>query len=315
MIKLIDPFWLPARADLLAQWAHMESAGIDFQRTMEVLRDTSQRPFCDRLSQALRWFKHGTNPIDAWRRANLLQPWEHGVLSSGFESGRLEASLRMVADAVSAQIVRRREFLSKLTFPFTILLLASLLAPLVPLVRGDIGFFGFIVRGLLPTVLLASLIFVVLRRFEHWKSRSVQFARWAAATPVAGSMQIARARGNFLTVLALALRSGVPAIDALILAARSVHDASLAPGFAKAASMVRGGQTVHEALLAVGALDPAGDQLVRTGEFSGTLDEMIERAADRYHGRANDLAEGLVKFLPKLIYGLVMAFMVVSLLS
>jgi MSHA biogenesis protein MshG len=132
--------------------------------------------------------------------------------------------------------------------------------------------------------MLAALaaLWLAARSFVATPAGRLAWDRWKLRLPVAGKVLRKSALSRACRGLALALRSGVPVLDALQLAA-AVSDNAYLEG---ALLAMRSGVARGESLLAVsrkaGIFTPIVLQMVMVGEESGTLDEMLEEVGGLY---------------------------------
>jgi general secretion pathway protein F len=119
---------------------------------------------------------------------------------------------------------------------------------------------------------------------------------------------------RFLRTAGFLLSSGVPMLRALRLASRSIGNAYLAAHVEAAEGEVAGGVSLAAAL---SAFPPIVRQIVSTGEKTGTLPEMLERAAQMYENEFRlGVKKSLSAFEPALIIlmGLLVGFIVFAVL-
>lgn len=301
------------RADLLVQWAQMESSGIDTFRAMEILRDGAKSHASDNVDQALEWMKTGVSPATAWSRAGLLQGWQSELLDAGFSSGRGEWALRAMAESLTARAVRWKRFKSKMFLPFAVMILAGLLWALPALVAGEIGFFGFFFRITGAPAAIGGLIVMGIRLLQSAEDSAV--SNLIVNLPMIGPWLKLRTRADYLAITAQALRAGIPALNALPLASNAIRPPIIGRRYASTAELVAGGMTVAEALKQNGALNQAGFALVNSGEQSGALDDMLERTANAVDRDAQAHADHITTLVPRLIYVLIAGMMLLSIIG
>jgi general secretion pathway protein F len=106
--------------------------------------------------------------------------------------------------------------------------------------------------------------------------------RWHAlllATPLLGPLVRAANTARFAGTLAILVRGGVPLLQALVPASRVVTNLVLRDAVGDAAARVSEGATFARALRSSAASPPLLGHLVASGEATGNLARMLERAA------------------------------------
>ncbi len=106
--------------------------------------------------------------------------------------------------------------------------------------------------------------------------------RWIGARlwriPAIGSRMRLYQLARFYRTLGMLLRGGTPVVTAIDMASGLLAPA-LRPGLAKARAAIREGRTISEAMHENGLTTPVALRMLRVGERSGRMDEMMERIA------------------------------------
>ena len=139
-------------------------------------------------------------------------------------------------------------------------------------------------------------------------------ATWAKllrAIPVLGGLLARQQRRDGVFGLLLLLESGVPILEALPLAGKSVADPLLRARFAGAAAALAEGRSgVAETLNRYGVVDdPDTTALFASGEMAGRLDEVIRHQIRRWDAQLELQWDTLAEWLPRLFYVAVAIFM------
>ncbi len=100
--------------------------------------------------------------------------------------------------------------------------------------------------------------------------------------PIVGKIVLKGAMSRGCRSLALALRSGVPVLPSLALAADVVDNAHLAQAFRGMRGGIERGESVLIAANRAGVFTPVVLQMIMVGEESGNLDEMLEEVGQVY---------------------------------
>jgi MSHA biogenesis protein MshG len=100
--------------------------------------------------------------------------------------------------------------------------------------------------------------------------------------PVAGQIVLKATLARLARSLALALRSGVSAVQSLSLVAQVVDNTYVADRIEKMREGVERGESVLRTAVHAGVFTPVALQMVLVGEESGSLDDMMDEVADMY---------------------------------
>ena len=130
---------------------------------------------------------------------------------------------------------------------------------------------------LAPVLAAAAAVVAALSRQAGARQRARDFL---AALPVLGSWLSESDTARWASVMSALLASRVGLMEALDLAARGAGVSRRRTALEQAAGDVRGGTPLSEALERRSALTPTGYNLVRVGEQSGQLAEMLRALAN-----------------------------------
>jgi type IV pilus assembly protein PilC len=179
---------------------------------------------------------------------------------------------------------------------------------------GISNFAGSYFALLLLSIAAAAFIFWTwLRR----PGSRVRFDRWILSIPMLGSVAQKFSTSQAARTLATLLGGGIPLVNAIEVAARSIQNQYIARELHTAAQQVREGRALAAAMLDSGAAFPdVAVKMVEVGEQTGALQEMLNSLADFYD---EEIETNLGRFItiiePALlvIMGIVIAALLLSL--
>ncbi len=221
------------------------------------------------------------------------------TVAAGEQSGRLDVVLERLADWSETRQELRQKLqaatiypiiLTTLTIAVTILLLTYVVPQVVAvfenldrdlpiLTRVLITFSDFIrAWGLGLAVLIGGGIaaFVYMLKDESFR---VRVHATMLTIPVVGAMVRGINAARFARTLSILTSAGVPVLDALRISAATVANLPMRSAVEVAAHKVREGAPIARSLAASGLFPPLTIHLIGSGESSGRLGEMLERAA------------------------------------
>lgn len=260
------------------------------------------------------------------------------TVAAGEQSGHLDVVLERLADYTERRQMLRQKMSLALFYPLlltvmAILVTAALLAFVVPQVVqvfADIGQelppltlaliaisefvqnYGLI--SLLGIVALLVVWLILLRReavklFAH---------RWLLRLPVLAKLVRGLNTARFARTFSILTGSGVPVLEGLRISAQVLANLPMRRGVIQVADRVREGASIHASLEKTGLFPPMVIHLIASGESSGNLEEMLERAAANQEREVETFTAALLGiFEPMLILamgGLVLLIVVAILL-
>jgi general secretion pathway protein F len=221
------------------------------------------------------------------------------TVSAGEQSGHVDVVLERLADYTESRQQMQQKIQLALFYPALLTLVAvivviALMTYVVPqvvqvfenigqelpwLTQTLIAISDFLRNnGIVALLLLAAAgggIAWVLRK-EGPKRR---FHRVLLRLPMIGRLARGINAGRFARTFSIVTASGVPVLEGLSIAAQVMSNLPMREAVDEATRMVREGASIYAALDKSGYFPPMMVHLIASGESSGKLEEMLERAA------------------------------------
>lgn len=244
------------------------------------------------------------------------------TVAAGEQSGHLDAVLERLADYTESRQEMNQKVLMALFYPailtvMAVLVLIGLLGYVVPEVVQVFENIGqelpWLTRALIAVSdavrdygLYAAILLVAL---GAWASRLLRneehrarFHRTLLRIPVVGRMTRSLNTARFARTLSILAASGVPILEAMHIAAQVVPNLPMRRAVDTAALRVREGASIHASLEQSGLFPPMTLHLIASGEASGNLETMLDRAAHQQERETSmTISAALALFEPLLI--------------
>lgn len=134
-----------------------------------------------------------------------------------------------------------------------------------------------------PALLAAAVVAVL--GFRAWIGTSggrLAWDRFKLSIPIAGKIVRKATLARFARSLSLALKSGVPVVQALTVTADTVDNEYIGTRIQRMREGVERGESVLRTAMASGVFTPVVLQMVAVGEESGALDDLLLEIAEMY---------------------------------
>ncbi|HCK80150.1 MAG TPA: type II secretion system F family protein [Candidatus Competibacter sp.] len=313
------PLTARQRSRLFSQLATLEHSGIAPAQAFATIGGDLPPDARCALAQTAAALAKGADLASAGQDSGVLLPWEVRLVRAAATGGRLESLYRRLNGHYTGRAKLFDRLKSRLLLPFLILVLATFVAPFPALFQGAIGLGGYLLRALGPPLLLYGglrLLLFVYRR-QQLRETGAAWARFLAAIPVLGGLLARQQRRDGVFGLLLLLESGVPVLEALPLAGKSVADPLLRARFAGAAAALADGRSaLAETLQRYGVVDdPGAVALFASGEAAGRLDRVIAHQLRQWDAQLERQWDTLAEWLPRLFYVGVTLFMAVNIVG
>jgi len=299
--RRVDPSLLLVFSQELAA---LLKAGLPLFQSLDVMLERQKDPLLRQsLSTVREKVKAGIALSDAFRQeGDLYPPIFSASLVAGERSGNLDQVLRRFASHLRLNQSLKKKAISASVYP--IVLLTMMVALVTVLLVWVIPQFSSFYEGLgaeLPLatrMLLAladavrgNLLWIVLGLGAlvlsalYWLRREGSGVALDGALlrlPYFGGLMRMYATSQLMRTLATLLAGGLPLLNALEVAAASIGNRAMARAVGTATGRIREGASLTVALESTGMLEALPLEMVKVGEQTGALGDMLNAVAEFY---------------------------------
>ena len=298
----------PQLAMATRQLATLAQSGMTLDAALAAAAEQAEAPRVAKLLDAVRGDVSAGQPIHAAlaRHPRAFPPLYRGLAAAGAESGRLADVLLRLADYLEARQALRQRFIAAMVYPALVTLIALLVIgvllvyvvpQIVSVYQQSHQTLPVLTRALIATsdffratgwYWLALVATLVIAATLAWRRDAFRRRAQSAMLrmPLAGRLARSLDSARFASTLAILTGSGTPLLRALDAAADVVRMLPIEDAARAAAARVREGVPLARALKAQGVFPPVLVHLIASGEASGRLTPMLERAALELEGEA-----------------------------
>jgi type IV pilus assembly protein PilC len=318
--------------------ATLLKAGMPLVQSLDLLKRRVTSPvFKSVLNDVHEKVRSGTALSDAFAAQGDVFPRVYTAsLLAGERSGNLDAVLRRYVEYTKIIATMKRKTVSALVYPAILVSLALVLVSIIVLkVVPAFSDFYLTFGAELPLItriivrvsdfVRAQLLFIVIGLVAGvtavmvWVRQPGQQARFDHAIlrlPVVGSIAAKFATSQMARTLATLLGGGLPLVNALEIASRSIGNQYMAAQLDIVGTRVREGESFAAALEARGVFPEVAVKMAEVGESTGALQEMLNTVADFFDEEISTNMERFVTLVePTLlvIMGIVIAGLLLAL--
>jgi general secretion pathway protein F len=317
---------------LTRQLATLVRAGLPLEEALLAVSQQSEKPRVQKILLGVRAKVMEGHPLAAGlgEFPRVFPEIFRATVSAGEQAGHLDEVLERLADYTENREVMRQKVLGAMLYPIVLTVLcfvivSILLVFVVPKVTEVFDSYRaqlpFITRALIFIsntfrewgiwILLGLVALGVLawRQMRRPEVRS-RVDRIRLQLPIVGRAVRGFNTARFTRTLSILTSSSVPVLEALRIAGSVVNNLPMREAVATATLRVREGAPIGRSL-AVGRLfPPMTIHLISSGESSGELDTMLERAAQSQERELDGLLTALVGLLGPLLIILMGVFVI-----
>ena len=307
------------QAILTRQLASLLIAGLPLGETLAVLTEQSERDYIRELMAAIRAEVLGGH---SFANALAQHPKDfpeiyRALVAAGEHTGKLGLVLSRLADYIEQRNALKQKIVLAFTYPAIVTLIAFgivtfLLSYVVPQVvnvfastKQALPFLTVMmmalssfVRSYWWAVLIGVVIFAwLVKSILARPGPRMSFDRWLLGAPLIGKLVRGYNTVRFASTLAILTAAGVPILRALQAAGETLSNTAMRENVDDAIVRVREGSSLSRALGNTKTFPPVLVHLIRSGEATGDVTTMLDRASE---GEAREL-ERRTMFLTSLL--------------
>jgi general secretion pathway protein F len=285
---------------LTRQLSVLIAASIPLEEALRSVAKQSEKGHVQSLLLSVRSkVLEGHSLANALRQAGKFPPLYIATIAAGEKSGHLDLILNQLADYTENRFAMQKKIQGAMIYPIVLMLMSfliimGLMTYVVPdivkvfansdqalplLTRGMMAASDFI-RNFWPGMIIGTVALVVLFvRFARTESGRYTIDRLTLRLPLFAKLSRGINSARFASTLSILTQSGVPLVEALHIGAAVSSNWLIRDAIEHAAVKVTEGGNLATQLERSGYFPPMMVQMIRSGEASGELDNMLARAA------------------------------------
>ncbi len=320
------------------QLSTLQDAGLPVLRSIKILEGQAKPgALKNKLMDVVDDIESGLALSDAMaKHPRTFNKLYCNMVKAGEAGGALEVILQRLADFLEKAQSLKRKVKGAMVYPAVVISVAT-------------GIMVFILKFIVPKfkvifkdfgVDLPKITQVLINASDYvadywWTLLLVPFTLWALVKlvckfksgryvvdwialhiPIMGNIMSKVIIARTMRILGTLVASGVPILEALIIARDTSGNAIYERAYQKIYDSIREGESIAAPLKESGVVPDMVVNMVDVGEETGDLDTMLYKVADNYDEEVDVLVESLVSLLEPLmivILGLMIGFIVIAL--
>jgi general secretion pathway protein F len=306
------------------QLATLVRAGLPLEEALLAVSQQTERPRLAGMLLGVRSRVMEGHPLATGLAdfPRVFQEIYRATVAAGEQSGHLDTVLERLSDYTEGREVLRQKVLGAMLYPIVLTVMSFtivsiLLAYVVPKVvqvfensharlpamtRLLVAVSDFIRHDGLWLLLAVAAAVVLFARWMRDPGHRRVVHRRLLKVPLAGKLLRGVNAARFTRTLSILMASAVPVLDALRIAGEVVDNLPMRDAVNDAAARVREGAPIGRSLGSSGLFPPMTIHLISSGESSGELEAMLDRAALNQERELEGLVGGITSLLgPMLI--------------
>jgi type IV pilus assembly protein PilC len=321
------------------QLATLVKAGLPITQALNTaIEQVNDKNFKAILEKIAASVEGGTSLAESFSQyPTVFNPVYVSLVHAGEESGTLDQTLLRLAD----QQEKEQQIVSKirgaLIYPALVLVtiiavLGFMLVSVMPQIQGlydelkkplpiitriTLLISQFSIRYWWLTIILIVAIIFGIRAYIRSPNGRRAWDRFKMRTPVFGTLFRKMYMARFARTLGSLVNSGVPLLEALNISADAMNNVILQAVVLKAAEDVKTGKSLSSALSKNEYFIKLVPQMIKVGEESGTLGDMLDKVASFYEDEVDQAVKNISTIIEPvlmIILGFMVFFIIIAVL-
>jgi len=306
------------------QLATLVRAGLPLEESLLAVSQQTEKPRVQSIVMGVRArVMEGHTLADGFTEFPKVFPEIYrATVSAGEQAGHLDSVLERLADYTESREGMRQKVMAAMLYPIVLSIMCfaivcGLMTFVVPKVvavfEASKGKLPWITQLLIATsdfmradgiYLILGVVLVVIL-FNRWLRNPDARRRWhrlQLRMPLVGKLSRGFNTARFTRTFSILSAASVPVLEALRISGEVVTNLPMRDAVSDAAARVREGAAIGRSLSTSKLFPPMTIHLISSGESSGTLENMLERAAIAQERELDGLLDAMVGLLgPMLI--------------
>ncbi|AMW79979.1 type II secretion system protein GspF [Acinetobacter sp. TGL-Y2] len=318
------------------QLSVLVAAGIPLEECLRAVSKQSEKAHVRNLMSSVRSkVMEGHSLAQGMQQSGRFPDLYIATIAAGERSGHLDLILDQLADYTENRFAMQKKIQAAMIYPIILMLMSfAIVMGLMTYVVPDIvktfdqtkDALPWITVALMkasdfirlawPFVLAASALGIfLLIRFLNTKAGHYAFDRLTLKLPLFGKLSKGINAARFSSTLSILTQSGVPLVDALKIGAAVSSNWVIRDAVNVAAERVTEGGNLATQLERCGYFPPMMVQMIKSGEASGELDRMLQRASVMQDREVTTLISTLLALLEPLMLVLMAGIVLVIVIA
>lgn len=333
---LAKPFGRAELTRFTRQLSILINAGVPILECMEILYKQEQNMVLKSVVKNITMrIEEGKSLFESMSNQQGFDKLYCALVKAGEAAGILDSILVKLAEYLEKAEKLKKQVKSALTYPVIVVIVGIIVIfglmtfvvpqfvdilkesnqeiPWVTQTVIDVSNFFTNYTLLLIAGLIAGMMFFL--NFIKTREGKQAWDRFTMKAPLFGMLVIKGNLGSFTRTLSTMLSAGVPIIDALEICIDTLDNTQIAKDLKKVRKAVIEGKSITEPLARITYFPPLVTQMIKVGEATGNLDQMLVKVADVFEEEVEELVANLTKMIEPLILvvlGSIIGFVLVA---
>ena len=298
------------------------AAAIPLEEALGAVAKQSPKTHIKSLMLAVRsYVLEGFSLANALKQAASFPPLYIATIAAGEKSGHLDLILNQLADYTENRFALQKKIQGAMVYPIVLMVMAmliviGLMSYVVPkivkvfeqseqalpwITQVVLGMSNLITQWWWLMLIIIGTTAFLFYRFAKTPAGQLAIDSLVLRLPILARLSRGLNAARFASTMSILVRSGVPLIEALSIGAAVTTNTHIQKTILQAAEKVTEGASLSSQLEKSNYFPPMMVQMIKSGENSGELEDMLNRAANIQEAEATNFISTLLSLLEPLM--------------
>ena len=307
---------------LCKQMVSILNAGVTVITALEMLSEQmDNKTLKNALVEARVYVEKGGNLSDAMRlNPDVFPPIMINMVAAGEASGSMETSFDRLSTHFEKDDALKGKIKGALTYPIMVMVVAVLviIVVMIAVIPNFVDMFAdmgtqlpfatrmmmagsdFVLHKWYLLIAIVAIIVFAIRAFKATPTGELLFAKAAINMPIFKDLVIKSNASSFARTLSTLMAAGIPMLDAIEQVAKMMSNKVFRDGLMETKAQVAKGLPLSKPLKDMEVFPTMLVQMVKIGEETGNIEDMMTKVADLYDREVDLATESLTQAMEPL---------------
>ena len=289
------------------KFSYILVSGMNIVKALEILKDeTENKKLAEAVTMLYDDVQKGRSLSASMKNQSVFPEMLINMVAVGEASGSLDEIMVRMADYYDKEFEQSQKVKQAMTYPAIIAIVAVIVVNLLivfvlPKLLGTmmddpeklplptkilLGMSNFM-RNYWYIILFVVVALIVVINIRKKNEKSIEVDKFKLKIPVFGKLTLKIAQAKFARTFGMLLNSGLPVIESMTIVSRTLENKYLESILAQSVEDVKKGISISASLKSKEIFSTMLIQMIKIGEESGTLDDVLGKTAAFYDKEAD----------------------------
>ncbi|NLK23657.1 MAG: type II secretion system F family protein [Clostridiales bacterium] len=303
------------------KFSYILVSGMNIVKALEILKDeTENKKLAEAVTMVYDDVQKGRSLSASMKNQSVFPEMLINMVAVGEASGSLDEIMVRMADYYDKEYEQVQKVKQAMTYPIIIAIVAVIVVNLLivfvlPKLLGTmmddpeklplptkilLGMSNFM-RNYWYIILFVVVALIVVINIRKKNEKSIEVDKFKLKIPVFGKLTLKIAQAKFARTFGMLLNSGLPVIESMTIASRILENKYLESILAQSVEDVKKGISISASLKSKEIFSTMLIQMIKIGEESGTLDDVLGKTAAFYDKEADTATAQMTTMIEPII--------------